>query len=70
MNCPYCLYEMEEGYIPSDRYSLKWISNNKRSKFSLFNKRIKLHSILDQLNVDAYYCGSCEKIIIDLKEAN
>jgi hypothetical protein len=59
---------MEEGYIPSDRYSLKWISKNEKSKFPLLNKRIKLHRILKESSVDAFYCSKCEKVIIDLQK--
>lgn len=66
MKCPYCSNEMEEGCIPSDRYSLKWVSYNEKSKSSLFSKKIKLHSILEELSVDAFYYSSCKKIIIDL----
>lgn len=66
MKCPYCSNEMEEGYIPSDRYSLKWVSYNEKSQLPFFNKRIKLHSILEEMSVDAFYCNSCKKIIIDL----
>jgi hypothetical protein len=68
MKCPYCTNEMEEGYIPSDRYSLKWISKKEKSKFPLLNKRIKLNSLLEESSVDAFYCSTCEKIIINLKE--
>lgn len=68
MKCPYCSHEMEEGYIPSDRYSLKWISKKEKSKFPLFKKRIKLHQLLEEASVDAFYCSKCEKVIIDLKK--
>ncbi|WP_099469890.1 PF20097 family protein [Konateibacter massiliensis] len=67
MKCPYCSKEMEEGYIPSDRYSLKWINKNKKSKWPLLNEKIKLTSILTEPYVEAFHCSECEKIIIDLK---
>ncbi|WP_313130634.1 PF20097 family protein [Anaerocolumna sp.] len=67
MKCPYCTNEMEEGYIPSDRYSLKWISKKEKSKLPFLNKRIKLNSLSEEPSVDAFYCSTCEKIIIDLK---
>ncbi len=68
MKCPYCSSEMEEGYIPIDRYSSKWISKNEKSKLPFFNKRIKLTQPLVDTSVDAYYCSLCEKIIINLKK--
>lgn len=68
MRCPYCSNEMEEGYIPSDRYSLKWVSSDEKSKSGFFSKKIKLHSILEDMSVDAFYCNSCKKIIIDLEK--
>ena len=62
--CPYCEGEMELGSIHGDRYSLKWVSDerDKGPLLQWFSKGIKLgHSI------ESYYCKDCRKIIIDEK---
>ncbi len=67
MICPYCNEEMEQGVIHSDRYAMKWIAekDDKGSLFSSFAKGIKLTN-LEKDYVDAFYCKSCNKIVIDL----
>ena len=67
MNCPYCFNKMEEGYIPTDRYSLKWISNTEKSKIPFFHKSIKLNRVLEG-PPDAFYCSTCKKIIINIEK--
>lgn len=65
--CPYCGKEMHLGFINQDRFSLKWIPEEKDSGFlfQFFKKGIKLTDTYTKGSVEAYYCGDCEKIIID-----
>ncbi|WP_179632189.1 PF20097 family protein [Clostridium peptidivorans] len=44
MKCPYCGAEMKRGFISQDRYSLKWIPEEKYKGglFQWFSKGIKL----------------------------
>ena len=62
MKCPYCNSKMEKGEINQDRYPLKWKSENRSVK------SVKLTSLLTKTYVEAYMCGECNKIIIDINE--
>ncbi len=68
MKCPYCSNMMEDGYIPRDRYTLQWVSKNKTSILPFSNKRIKLHQPWGEPYVDAFYCSTCHKIIVNIGE--
>ncbi len=68
MNCPYCNKELLEGYIPTQ--ALEWVPKNGEPKLKYTaNKddgfRIGKHSFFDAKHQIAFYCNSCEKIIID-----
>lgn len=65
--CPYCGKEMELGYIPQGRFSLKWIpeEKNKGPLLTWFPKGIKLTDLYSNGTVESFYCNDCEKIIID-----
>lgn len=69
MKCPYCGEEMIKGIIPGDRYSLKWIPDEKflGGIFQWFQKGIKLSDALLEHGVVAWYCDDCEKIVIDVE---
>ena len=68
--CPYCGMKMNLGYIYQDRYSLKWIPEEKDKGFFLqwFSKGIKLTNLNSNGSVESFYCDDCEKIIIDTKD--
>ena len=70
MKCPYCNKTMEKGIIPGDRYSLKWVpeEKNKGPMNQWFSKGIKLSNPLYEHGVESYYCSSCKKIVIDVKD--
>lgn len=63
MHCPYCLQTMEKGTIQMDC----WVSNTENLKFPYLHKKVKLIKGWDSSPyIDAFYCESCKKIIIDL----
>lgn len=71
MNCPICNSEMELGYIPTS--AIEWVP--KYEKPHLIYKsdksngfRIGKHSLGDTKKQPAWYCSSCDKIIINCKE--
>jgi len=68
MDCPYCKNDMKEGFIPRDRYSIKWIPGEDSGIFAQFRKGIKLTRTLEDGSVAAYFCEGCKKIIIDLDD--
>lgn len=69
MKCPYCGKDMKKGIIPGDRYSLKWIpeEKNQGNLLQWFSKGIKLSDALMDHGVQGFYCDDCKKIIIDVK---
>lgn len=60
--CPYCGAKMKLGFIHGDRYSLKWIPEERDKGILLqwFAEGIKLG-----YSIEAFYCEECKKIIID-----
>ena len=69
MKCPYCGKEMAEGRIPEDRYTMKWIPEEKYDgieKWKPFKKGIRLNPKLSYIK--AYYCPECKKFIMDQDE--
>ena len=68
MKCPYCKEKMKQGFIVGDRYSLKWISEEKyKGPFSqLLSNGIKLSDSFINNDVEAFCCLICNKIVIDI----
>lgn len=68
MTYPYCKKALLEGYIPTQ--SLEWVPKYGEPKLK-YNEnknegfRMGKHSFLDAKRQIAFYCDSCEKIIID-----
>lgn len=70
MKCPYCEEGMERGFINGDRYSLKWIPEEKDRGplFQWFIKGIKLTDAFESNSIESFYCKNCKKIIIDAED--
>lgn len=70
MNCPYCDGIMKRGFIDGDRYSLKWVPEEKYKGpiFQWFSKGIKLSDIYAHNNIESFCCENCKKIIIDIED--
>lgn len=68
MECPYCGEKMKRGFIHGDRYSLKWIpeEKDKGALLQWFSKGIKLEDSYGD-SVESFCCESCKKIVIDVK---
>ena len=70
MNCPYCGKEMKDSYIQSAQQL--YLNFGKRPRLfasgDLSSKGLSRFSLTKAPFVKAYYCDSCAKIIIDLKE--
>lgn len=66
MQCPYCNNEMQEGYISTNgRTSVNWKPDNEQSE----PKKIRLSPAdFYMIEIDAFYCDNCKKIIIDTKD--
>ena len=61
---------MEAGVIYADRYSLKWIekSRDKGAILNMFQNRITIINSWTSNKKEAYYCGDCKKMIIDIDD--
>lgn len=72
MVCPYCNENMESGVIHGDRYSIKWIPQEKDKGIFLspFIKGIKLSDKSSSNSVEAYFCNQCDKVVINLQKDN
>lgn len=66
MICPYCNSEMKKGIISCGRHAPKWVEGS--HFLERYKKGIKLSSFYEGNCVTAYYCSSCKKILIDLKQ--
>ena len=68
MNCPYCSYEMEKGYINSSFALARWYADGEKPKWNPQNSGIRLsdNSALETQIIEAYHCSKCKKIIINL----
>ena len=67
MICPYCNKEMKKGYISQQSLfiPLTWFPNKKKGIMYKKSETVKLTASLKGGEVSAFYCGDCEKIIID-----
>jgi len=67
MNCPYCNHKMEAGYIKTPKTS-QWLPASEKNIFKRWVKGVRLsgYSYLANMNVAAYYCSHCGKIIINV----
>lgn len=70
MRCPFCKMEMEKGVISGDRYSLKWIEEdrNKGAIINAFKRGIKITNPWGTNQVETYLCRDCKKMIIDIED--
>ena len=69
MICPYCNKEMMLGRIPQDRFTIKWIPEEKCEGIKMikpFKKGLRLNPKLHYIK--AYRCENCKKLIIDQDE--
>lgn len=73
MKCPYCGKEMKEGYIQASSL-LAWTPKNETpvgvtrwAKSPNSVTLAKWYGITDA-SIDACYCESCNKVIIDVKK--
>lgn len=72
MNCPYCNWEMEEGYIQSP-IEIFWNKGSKRhilGRSELHENAVMLskYSFVKGSAVRSYLCRNCKKVIIDYSE--
>lgn len=71
MNCPYCNNEMKRGYI-SAYNRLSWTPEGEiargATKWAQSPNSILLaeYFLVGAAKVNAHYCNSCKKIVIDL----
>lgn len=71
MKCPYCEKEMQNGYIEADNL-LSWTPENEvrkgLTKWAISPNGVKLADfyLMCSASVDAMYCSSCKKIIINV----
>lgn len=69
MICPQCHAEMKEGYLPSNGTKLQWIPQDEPApwiRWGLASGAVQLapFSLLTNVHGIAYYCASCEWVII------
>lgn len=66
MQCPYCNKEMHNGIIQADgRHSVNWFPDDEEGGA----KKVRLAiSFLGMNELEAFYCDSCQKMIIDTKD--
>lgn len=63
MICPYCQSEMQKGELTADgRRGITWWPSDGPS----WNRVIVAKNALWQSQAEAFYCGSCKKILIDV----
>ena len=63
MICPYCQQEMQKGELTGDgRRGITWWPSDGPS----WNRVIVAKSALSSSKAEAYYCGPCKKILIDV----
>ena len=73
MKCPYCGKEMELGQISADNL-LSWTPESESvrggTRWAKSPNSIVLakYYFLAPASVDAYYCGDCKKIVINVDE--
>ena len=73
MKCPYCNSDMKLGQIEADNL-LSWKPDGEKStggtRWAKSSNSIVLakYYMFTPASVDAFYCDSCKKIIIDLQE--
>ncbi|MBU5484357.1 hypothetical protein KQI86_08450 [Clostridium sp. MSJ-11] len=69
MKCPYCEGEMKRGFIRGEKYSLKWVPEEKKNAIFLsLVKGIKLSNLYDTDGVESFCCENCKKILIDIED--
>lgn len=63
MICPYCQQEMQKGELTGDgRRGITWWPSDGPS----WNRVIVAKNALMQSQAEAFYCGTCKKILIDV----
>ena len=72
MKCPYCEQEMRSGYVHNQGQPVQWIPDGVRASVwrgGLANGAVQLgeDSFWFDSKADAFYCPSCEVVIIPAK---
>lgn len=76
MKCPYCNEEMIKGHIYGDRYTLKWLPEEKKLFLGIWAKggivlgEGGIDGIGGRPTVEACMCKTCNKLIIDTNAEN
>ncbi len=67
INCPWCGGPLETGVIHGDRYSIKWIPEEKDpgALLTWFARGIRLTRPFVENKVEALHCDRCRRLIID-----
>lgn len=64
--CPYCKKRMQRGVIVCDgRHTPSWKSEDQSKEVPL--AKFNIVSLLTAYKIEAVYCDSCKKIVIDTK---
>lgn len=65
MICPYCQAEMQKGELEGDgRRGITWWPSDGPS----WNRVLVAKNAFWQSKAEAFYCGSCHKIILDTEK--
>ena len=71
MKCPMCGGAMEQGNIFGDRYTMKWMPENKELFLGIWafggeSVGGRKSGILSRPSASGYKCALCRKIVIDM----
>ena len=77
MKCPYCMEDMQRGFIPGGMQPVQWIPSGEKVpllSFSVAEQGIPLINQFKPLKAngyiaEAYYCPKCKLIVSKTKEA-
>ena len=64
MICPYCGQEMRRGMLTAGSRGITWWPSDGPS----WNRVLVAKNALWQSKAEAFYCGSCHKIILDTEK--
>ncbi len=72
MECPYCKKEMREGFIPADRYRVRWIAGSPKGYWGSLDDREEVwlseYPMLRVQGAEAFYCSGCKTVVVPVKE--
>lgn len=67
--CPYCKEEMQPGFLTNRGYQLKWVPEGEKEGITIFGERngtpLNKFPLGRYHKIEAYYCSTCHKVIID-----